>query len=64
MVTEGEHSGKLRFAVSESPFVTKNIIVDLSDVSSLVLVGESIYDSSSESNYVKVDKYICEASGE
>jgi hypothetical protein len=64
LVKEGEHSGKLRFAVAESPFTSKNILVELSDVSHFVSIGESFYDPNCENNYLKAEKYTCEATGE
>lgn len=65
MVQDGPHQGKLRINVGLSPLISKNIIVDVRDIQSVVqLHNDNIGEDGQDGNVVTVNNYIEEATGE
>lgn len=62
VINEGEHTGKLRITVGLSPFISKNIVVDVKDLKSVVQLHDDSYGENSEDgNVIVVNEYLDEA---
>ena len=64
VVEEGEHAGKLRVTIQDSPIVSHNILVNVRDVQSIMSVGEEDLGADDvEGNIIWCKSYVTEADG-
>lgn len=62
VIEEGDHVGKLRITVGLSPFASKNIVVDIKNLKSVVqLHDDSFGKNADEGNVVLVTEYFDES---
>lgn len=61
---EGEHAGMLRISIAQSPFVSSDILVATSNVTSIVALGnDNMGADDTEANFVQINDYVDCASG-
>ena len=59
IVKDGEHKGKLEISVAASPFVTKKIIARVSDVRSVVALGDdNVGAADTDANLIEIDSFV------
>lgn len=64
VINEGPHKGKLRINVSKTILVSKNIIVDIKDIHSVVAMGhDDLGDDDKDNNIIAVYQHIDEKTG-
>lgn len=64
VIDQGENQGKLQINIGTSAFASKDIIVDVRDIKSVVSLNhDDLGEDDKEGNIVVVSKYICGATG-
>jgi hypothetical protein len=66
VVSEGEHAGKLRLTIGQSPIISQTIIADVRNIRSVVSMGDAddIGEDGVDGNLIEVTSHIIEKTGE